>query len=62
MSYESVREHIHRCRAQANDHLPKDTEFLDALDELTVAIEADLVQIKAALSHVALLLEDREDV
>ena len=62
MSYESVRERIHRCKAQADDHIPKDTEFLDALDELTVAIEADLVQIKAALSHVALLLEDREDV
>lgn len=58
MSYESVRERIHRCRGQA-DELPKDLEFLDALDELTVAIEADLLQIKAALSHVALLLEDR---
>ena len=62
MSYESVRERIHRCKAQADDNLPKDQEFLDALDELTEAIEADLTQIKAALSHVALLLEDREDV
>ncbi len=59
MSYESVREHIQRCRAQANEHPP---EVLDALDELTVALEADLTQIKAALSHVALLLEAREDV
>ena len=61
MSYESVRDRIHRCKAQDSNNLPKDAEFLEALDELTVAIEADLVQIKAALSHVALLLEDRED-
>ena len=61
MSYESVREHIQRCRAQANNDAPRDREFLDALDELTVALEADLTQIKAALSHVALLLEARED-
>ena len=62
MSYESVRERIHRCRAEASDGDPKDKEFLDALDELTVAIEADLTQIKAALSHVAMLLEGREEV
>ena len=62
MSYESVRERIHRCRAEASAQDPKDKEFLDALDELTVAIEADLTQIKAALSHVAMLLEGREEV
>ncbi len=61
MSYESVRERIHRCKAREDGPLPKEQEFLDALDELTVAIEADLTQIKAALSHVATLLEARED-
>lgn len=61
MSYESVRERIHRCKAHGDHTLPKDKEFLEALDELTAAIEADLIQIKAALSHVALLLEGRED-
>jgi len=62
MSYESVREHLKRCRAQANHALPKDQAFIDAVEELTVALEADLTQIKAALSHLASLLEAREDV
>ena len=60
MSYESVREHLKRCRA--NPALPKDQAFIDAVEELTVALEADLTQIKAALSHLASLLEAREDV
>ena len=62
MSYEAVRERIHRCRDAANGSTPESSkEILDAFDELTVAIEGDLVQIKAALSHVALLLEERGD-
>jgi len=66
MSYESVREHLARFRGQGNSHFPQDQEFLDALEELTAALEADLTQIKAALSHVASLvetcMEGREDV
>jgi len=61
MSYETVRERIHRCRDAGDSPAPESKEFLDALDELTVAIEGDLIQIKAALSHVALLLEERGD-
>jgi ABC-type transporter Mla subunit MlaD len=57
MSYESVREHLARFRSLGDSHFPKDQEFLDALEELTAALEADLTQIKAALSHVASLLE-----
>lgn len=34
--------------------------LIDVLDQLTVAIESDLAQIKGALSHVAHLLERRQ--
>ena len=51
-----------RCKARVDERLPFDQVLLDTLDALNVAIEADLLQIKAASSHVALLLEAREDV
>ena len=60
MSYESVREHLARCRqaARAGDD---DTEgLIEALEQLTIALEADLTQIKGALGHMAHLLEERQ--
>lgn len=62
MSYESAREYIHRYKSQADDLPARDQAMLDALNELTVALETDLTQIKAALSHVATLLETREKI
>ena len=63
MSYESVRQQIHSCIEQADGKIDPDSGrvLLEALDELTVALEADLTQIKAALSHVAYLLEDGDE-
>ncbi|MGI9258304.1 MAG: hypothetical protein ACR2QQ_05690 [Gammaproteobacteria bacterium] len=61
MSYEAAREKIQKCSAPVGDPLAQNHELLAALNELTVALETDLVQIKKALSHVALLLESREE-
>lgn len=59
MSYEAAREKILKCSAPVSDPLAQNDELLAALNELTVALETDLVQIKKALSHVAMLLESR---
>jgi hypothetical protein len=59
MSYEAARERIQKCTSPAGDGASQNAELLLALDELTLALETDLVQIKKALSHVALLLESR---
>ncbi len=61
MSYEAARERIQRCKMLANGSVSQNADLLSALNELTVALETDLVQIKKALSHVALLLESRDD-
>jgi hypothetical protein len=61
MSYEAARERIQRCKTPANGSDSPNADLLSALNELTVALETDLVQIKKALSHVALLLESRDD-
>jgi len=61
MSYEAARERIQRCKTLANGSDSQNADLLSALNELTVALETDLVQIKKALSHVALLLESRDD-
>ncbi len=60
MSYEAARERIQRSTAPVDDQASSNAELLLALDELTVALETDLVQIKKALSHVATLLESRD--
>ena len=60
MSYEAAREQIRRCRTPVDGQAPQNQDLLVALDELTVALETDLLQIKKALSHVALLLESRD--
>jgi hypothetical protein len=57
MSYESVREHLARCRSAAQPEGPDNEDLIQALEQLTSALEADLTQIKGALGHVAHLLE-----
>ena len=61
MSYEAAREQLQRCKTPTNGSDSQNTDLLNALNELTVAVETDLVQIKKALSHVALLLESRDN-
>ena len=61
MSYEAAREKIQKCSAPVGDPLAQNDQLLAALNELTVALETDLVQIKKALSHVAMLLESRDE-
>jgi ATP:corrinoid adenosyltransferase len=61
MSYEAAREIIQRCTASENSNTDNNQELMVSLDELTVALETDLVQIKKALSHVAQLLETRDE-
>ena len=63
MSYDEVREILSRSR-KALEEGESDLEiepFLDALEQLTGAIESDLLQIKGALSHLARLLEERRE-
>ena len=61
MSYETAREKLRNCSAPVSDPVAQNDELMAALNELTVALKTDLVQIKKALSHVALLLESREE-
>jgi len=60
MSYEAVHEQIRRCKMPHKEQALQNQDLLIALDELTMALETDFVQIKKALSHVALLLESRD--
>lgn len=57
MSYETVRTHLVRCRRHAQESGEEITSLLEALEQLTNAVEADLTQIKVALGHVARLVE-----
>jgi len=61
MSYEAVREHLARCRRAAQHQNSDNEALLQALEQLTIALEADLTQIKGALGHVAHLLEKQAD-
>jgi len=61
MSYEAVREHLARCKRAADAGAFDAEDLLQALEQLTGALEADLTQIKVALSHVAHLLEKPDD-
>ena len=56
MSYEAARQHLNRCRDRA-EVSGQEPELLEAVEELAAAIETDMTQIKAALSHIAHLLE-----
>lgn len=57
MSYESVREHLARCRSAARSGRGDTEDLIQALEQLMIALEADLAQIKGALGHVAYLLQ-----
>jgi hypothetical protein len=43
MSYEAARERIQRCKTPANGSDSQNADLLSALNELTVALETDLV-------------------
>jgi hypothetical protein len=58
MSYESVREQLIRAKAAARDGTQDFESLIEALEQLTQALESDLTQIKVALGHMAGLLED----
>lgn len=59
MTYEAIRARL--TEGEERDPSLSESELLlfDAVKQLTVALESDLTQIKAALSHVAWLLESR---
>ena len=59
MSYDSVRDSLRRFRLLLDDGNEETRMLVEALDQLTSAVESDLAQIKGALSHVAHLLESR---
>lgn len=62
MSYDAAREHLARCKRAAEQGVAESDDLLQALEQLTSALEADLTQIKMALSHVAHLLERDDDI
>lgn len=62
MSYDRIRKSLNRYRESARDEQDREAErqaLIDALEALTCALEYDLTQVKAALSHLAMLLEER---
>jgi hypothetical protein len=59
MSYDSVRDRLRRSRQLLDEDDENTRPLTDALEQLAFAIEADLAQIKGAISHVAYLLERR---
>lgn len=61
MPYQSVRATLMRCRKRLQERGddPELVELVDALEQLTGALESDMMQIKGALSHLANLLEQR---
>jgi flagellar motor switch protein FliM len=62
MSYEAIRARLDRHREQQdNSRSENEKLLLDAVQQLTVALESDLTQLKVALGHVARLLEARRD-
>ena len=61
MSYDAVRSHLLSCRKAAEKGGSDARALLDAVHQLTVALESDLTQIKGALSHIARLLEQADE-
>lgn len=59
MPYDRVRESLHRCREALDrgDHESERQALVDAFEDLARAVEADFAQLKAALSHLATLVE-----
>lgn len=60
MSYDSARELLRRCKKELQQGDKEAQNFVQALEQLTAAVESDMAQIKGALSHVARLLELRQ--
>ena len=58
MPYRAVRAHLRRCREAAEQGGSGVGGLADAVEQLATALEADLIQIKGALSHIARLLEE----
>jgi len=59
MPYDEVRNSLNRFR-QALEHGDPTLErhaLVDAVEALSVAVERDFAQLKAALSHLATLIE-----
>lgn len=46
-----------RCRSAARSGRGDTEDLIQALEQLMIALEADLAQIKGALGHVAYLLQ-----
>lgn len=61
MSYDAVRDFLRRSRKQLGERDQETEMLIEALDQLTASLERDLAQIKGALSHVAHLLESRDE-
>jgi hypothetical protein len=59
MPYDTIRKKLaeYRQALERGDASIEREALLDALDGLTTAIEAEFTQVKAALSHLATLLE-----
>jgi hypothetical protein len=61
MPYRAVRAHLRRCREAAAQGDCNTGGLADAMEQLAAALEADLTQIKGALSHIARQLEASDD-
>jgi len=57
MSYQSVREHLARCKRAAQQGTPDHESLAEAFEHLVTALESDLTQLKVALGHVARLVD-----
>ncbi len=57
MSYEAIRERLARGKEQHAALSETELLLIEAMRQLTIALESDLTQIKVALGHVASLLE-----
>lgn len=57
MPYRAVRAQLRRCREAAAQGDCSASGLADAMEQLAAALEADLTQIKGALSHIARQLE-----
>lgn len=57
MSYDAIREQLARRREEDPDFTENEKLLVDAIQQLTIVLEADLTQIKVALAHIARLLE-----
>ncbi len=59
MPYDEIRNSLDRCRQALDDADPavERRALVDAFEALAVAVERDFAQLKAALGHLATLVE-----